>query len=171
MVLYFKDDTIQPSPYFGFLVKYLSIPAVLIFLLQLLFDAWGQCQCRQQWLIRAKPQIDLNHVMYEQCPVFLTTFSYFFSSWDQNLSERVSPFVSQRYAAHNRAHIHNTHPPQIPVKRGSVFRGGLWRFLNEMTEDTKEKNNAKAFQQSPDNRAQNEEASTTSIPFVRNIKG
>lgn len=46
----------------------------------------------------------------------------------QNLSERVLPFVSECSAAHNRACIGSTHPPQIPVQRGSVSRGGMRSF-------------------------------------------
>lgn len=79
-----------------------------------------------------------------------------------------SPFVSQRYAAHRTAHIDNRHPPWIPVKRGSVFRGGMWSFWNGLAGRKKQ---CTHMPFSPDNRTQNEEASTSFIPLVRNKKG
>lgn len=112
--------------------KYLSLVSFCIcsvhFLsLQLLFDAWGQSQCSQRWLISIKPQIDLTHVRMSNAWCFQTKFSHYLSSEDVDLSERALSFVSERYTAHKTSHI-DSRPPQIPTKGGSVSSGGMQSF-------------------------------------------
>lgn len=143
-VLYFKDQTMLSTTFFGFFLKYLS------FCLQLLFDSWGQCQCRRRWLIRAKPLIDFTHLCMSNACVFnrILTLLLFMMTCQSMLSLL---FLNARLHA---AQTYRQHTPSAKFQsRGGVFRGGMWDSLDQVNwEHRGKKNNVQAFQQR-DNRA------------------